>query len=45
MRINARIVRKVQQAVGCDYITAEQLIRETNTVQEAINLGRKYMGG
>lgn len=44
MRIPVSQIRKVMREVGCDFATAQQLIRETNSTEEAINLG-KYLTG
>jgi hypothetical protein len=44
MKYQAQQIRKVQAAVNCDYATALQLLRETNSVEEAIEYGRRMFG-
>lgn len=43
MKYHAQQVRKVQSALNVDYATALQLLRETNSVDEAIELGRRML--
>jgi hypothetical protein len=44
MKYHAQQIRKVQRALNCDYGTAVQLLRETNSTEEAIELGRRMLG-
>ena len=44
MKYHANQIRKVQMALNVDYTTALQLLRETNSVEEAIEYGRRMLG-
>lgn len=45
MKHSENDVRHLMRKLGVDYYTALQLLQETNSISEALELGKKLLGG